>query len=180
MHSRSTASATGRNSRSASPSSPSAACFFFGVGKISFSSASSRLSSTWSKAAAICKKSASSSESSPLKSTCRRLVSFMTSARRSPSPSTPSVSLIFLSSSACGINSCKDPMPVRTKISSTSFTLPRSSLIAAATVFISFTLGADSPSRACSISSSPGKTSSSLKARWIAATRLPLLVDRPM
>ena len=41
-------------------------------------------------------------------------------------------------------------MPVRTKISSTSFTRARSSLMAAATVFMSLTLGAESASRACS------------------------------
>ena len=70
------------------------------------------------------------------------------------------------------------PPPRRTKMSRTSLTLDRSSLIAAATVRISLTLGADRLSRSCSIESSTGSSSESLNDARTAAMRPPLVVAR--
>ncbi len=108
----------------------------------------------------------------------RRSISPSMSPRSSPRPSTPSVSPIFFSKSICGTSSDDLFDPVRTKISSTSLTRPRSSLIAAPTVFMSFALGADSASRACSTCSSPGSNSSRLNAARISLIRSPALPDR--
>ena len=88
------------------------------------------------------------------------------------------VSLIFFSRSSCGRSSSLWPPPRRTKMSNTSLTLDRSSLIAAATVRISFTLGADRFSRSCSIESSTGRSSDSLKEARTAETRPPLVEAR--
>ncbi len=70
----------------------------------------------------------------------RRPVSSITSWRNSPRPSTPSVSPILRSMPTCDSSSAGWP-PRRTKMSSTSLTLPRSSRIAADTVRMSFTDG---------------------------------------
>jgi citrate lyase beta subunit len=56
-------------------------------------------------------------------------------------------------------SSCGWPAPRRTKMSSTSLTLERSSRMAAATVCMSFTLGAERFSRSCSMLSSTGSSS---------------------
>ena len=67
--------------------------------------------------------------------------------------------------------------PLRTKMSSTSLTRVRSSRIAAATVFISRTLGADSVSLASSACSLAASTSSRRNDWRTAVTRGPLLRD---
>ena len=70
------------------------------------------------------------------------------------------------------------PPPRRTKMSSTSFTLDRSSLMALATVCISLTLGADRLSRSCSMESSTGSSSDSRNEARTEPMRPPSVVAR--
>ena len=74
--------------------------------------------------------------------------------------------------STCGASSCGWPAPRRTKISSTSLTLARSSRMAAATVCMSLTLGADRFSRSCSMPHRPAAVARRNEART-AVTRGP-------
>ncbi len=145
MHSRSTASCTRRNSSSVgSPGAPSPAA----SGRIRRTSCPSRLSSTAISAAAMLSRAVSSGGMRRSTIAFSESSSPSTRARSAPSPSTPSVSLILRSMSSCGTRSSTCVAPLRTKMSSTSLTRVRSSRIAAATVRISRTLGADSASAA--------------------------------
>ena len=172
MHSRSTASLTCLNSKSCSAGISAAEPLAL-AGKIRFTSWPSRLSSTDSSTPATFT-SASSDGVFPSATICDSSESscWMRS-RNSPSPRTPSVSLIFFNNSSCGTSSSVRPPPRRTKISSTSFTFERSSLIAAATVRINLTLGADRLSRSCSMLSSTGSRSASLNEARTAEMRPP-------
>ena len=149
MHSRRTASATWRNSMSSGPDLAGASRESV-VGTIMPTSCSSRLSSTLMSVAAMRSNVPSLAVVRCVTMLCRSFVSAWTLSRSSPKPRTPSVSAIFFSSSSCGASSSTCVPPWRTKMSSASFTRLKSSLIAAATVFINLTEGADKLSRACS------------------------------
>ncbi len=175
MHSRSTADCTCW--KSASPDSADS-----GVrlrGRIMPTSRASSLSSTPISVAAISTSSECSGCSVPETIFSSRSVSPCTAARSSPRPSTPSVSPILCSISTCGARLCGWPEPRRTKISSTSLTLPRSSRMAAATVCMSLTLGAERLSRSWSTASSTGSSSFRRNEARTAVTRGPLDSARP-
>ena len=178
MHSRITDLVTWRNASSSSSDPVAAPSLPGSTGVARRTSCVSRRSSTRNNIAAISR--ITSSFATPPRSTTdlSRSISPSISPRSSPRPSTPSVSPIFFSSSICGTSSDDLFIPVRTKISSTSLTRAKSSLIAAPTVFISFALGAPSASRACSTCSSPGSNSSRLNAARISLIRSPAFLDR--
>ena len=174
-HSRKTAPCTCSKSSSSGSALPSAGGFF---GRISPTSWLSRWSSTWISMAATCTSVAWSALSRPATTASRRAPASCTRARSSPRPSTPRVSPSLRNSSICGLSSSACPPPRRTKISSTSLTRARSSRIAAATVCMSLTEGAERFSRSCSMDSSTGSNSLRRKEARTAATRGPAVVER--
>ena len=145
---------------------------------MSRTSCESRLSSTSISAEAIPSSAASSAAWRRSTMASRDPISPSTRSRSSPRPSTPRVSLILRSISSCGTRSSTWVAPLRTKISSTSLTRVRSSRIAAATVFISRTLGADSVSLVSSAWPLAASTSSSRNDRRTLATRGPAVRER--
>ena len=176
MHSRITDSATLRKSSSCSglsavASSGSMTC-------VRRSNCCSSRSSTRSRVEAMSRMMPSFAIPPCSTTDLRRTISPSMSPRKSPSPRTPRVSLIFFRSSSCGTSSDVLFMPVRTKISSTSLTRARSSRIAEPTVSMSLALGAASASRACSTCSSPGISSSRLNAARTLLMRSPAVDDR--
>ncbi len=188
MHSRSTAACTCTNSSARRPLS--------GVSSVAATSAAwpasrrrgtirrsrlpSRRSSTLISVVAMSISSDSVGETRCSAISLSRSVSVCTLARRSPRPSTPSVSPILRKSSTCGASSPGWPLPRRIKISSVSLTLPRSSRIAAATVCINLMLGADKVSRSSSTARSTGRSSSRRKEPRTAETLGPWLCERAM
>ena len=177
MHSRITDSATLRKSSCCS-GDVSAAASFGSSTRVRRKSCWSSRSSTRNNVDAISRMSWSFATPPCSTMLFSRSISPSISPRNSPSPRTPSVSLIFFRSSSCGTSSEDLFMPVRTKMSSTSLTRLRSSRIAEPTVSMSRALGAASASRACSTCSSPGMSSARLKAARISLMRLPAVDER--
>ena len=178
MHSRMTDSVTLRNSSASSGDSSSPPSSSGVAGNARRISCCSRRSSTRNNVDAISRIIRSLVTPPSSTTVLRRSISPSISPRNWPSPRTPRVSLIFFRSSSCGTSSDDLFMPVRTKMSSTSLTLLRSSRIAEPTVSMSLALGADNASRAFSTCSSLGINSARLNAERISLIRSPAVEER--